>query len=164
MLRGLAAGQETAYAQLYDRYAARLYRTAVGLLGRPEDAEDCVQDVFTSLVRSRTQLTQVSDLAAYLFAALRRQAGRHAAVGRRQPGSLTGDCPGPLQVPDDPRREALVRAMMTLSIEHREVIALKINGELTFAEIGRLLTISPHTAASRYRYALERLRERLNRC
>ena len=40
----------------------------------------------------------------------------------------------------------------------REVIALKIEGELTFAQIAEALDISINTAASRYRYALEKLR------
>ena len=44
--------------------------------------------------------------------------------------------------------------------EQRELIALKIDGELTFAEIAACLGISPNTAASRYRYALEKLRAR----
>ncbi len=162
LLHGLAAGQEEAFSQLYDLYAARLYRTAVGILGRSQDAEDCVQEVFAALVRSRSKLPQVQDLAAYLFVALRRQAARHSTSRRRQPASLTDDYPEPPQAAVDPRSEALAAALRGLTVEQREVIALKINGELTFAEIGQVLKVSPNTAASRYRYALERLRERLN--
>ena len=55
----------------------------------------------------------------------------------------------------DSRLESAVRA---LPPEQREVISLKIWGELTFDQIARTLDISPNTAASRYRYALERLR------
>jgi RNA polymerase sigma-70 factor (ECF subfamily) len=49
-------------------------------------------------------------------------------------------------------------AIHTLPVEQRDVVALKIDGELTFGEIGAALGISPNTAASRYRYALEKLR------
>ena len=38
------------------------------------------------------------------------------------------------------------------------MIALKVEGQLTFAQIGEALEISPKTAASRYRLALEKLR------
>ncbi len=55
----------------------------------------------------------------------------------------------------DARLESAVRA---LPPEQREVISLKIWGELTFDQIARTLDISPNTAASRYRYGLERLR------
>jgi DNA-directed RNA polymerase specialized sigma24 family protein len=37
-------------------------------------------------------------------------------------------------------------------------VGLEIDGGLTFAEIGAVAGISPNTAASRYRYALEKLR------
>jgi RNA polymerase sigma-70 factor (ECF subfamily) len=39
-----------------------------------------------------------------------------------------------------------------------EVLALRIQGELTFKEIADICGISLNTAASRYRYALEKLK------
>ena len=44
-----------------------------------------------------------------------------------------------------------------LSPKLKEVVTMKIWGGLTFAEISESLAISPNTAASRYRYALEQL-------
>ncbi len=38
---------------------------------------------------------------------------------------------------------------------------MKIDGELTFAQIAQAMGISINTAASRYRYALEKLRRAL---
>ena len=38
------------------------------------------------------------------------------------------------------------------------MLHLKVWENLTFAQIGEALEISPHTAASRYRYALDKLR------
>jgi RNA polymerase sigma-70 factor, ECF subfamily len=163
LLSGLAAGDSCAFGVLYDRLAGRLYRVAIGMLGRREDAEDAVQEVFVSLVRSRKRLAEVRDLEAYLFASLRRAAGRCAqrrsrlriasetvlqdAVARPEPHPRTGRC------------EELRRAMESLPPEQREVVVLKIDGELTFAQIGEVMDTSANTAASRYRYALEKLRE-----
>jgi RNA polymerase sigma-70 factor (ECF subfamily) len=45
--------------------------------------------------------------------------------------------------------------------KHREVIVLKIWGELTFAQIAAQLGESPNTVASRYRYGLEHLKKLL---
>jgi len=42
------------------------------------------------------------------------------------------------------------------------VLVMKIWDELTFAEIGQALGISPNTAASRYRYALAALKKDLS--
>lgn len=45
--------------------------------------------------------------------------------------------------------------------EQRAVVHLKLWGELTFEQIAAALEIPPNTAASRYRYALDKLRGRL---
>ncbi len=50
-------------------------------------------------------------------------------------------------------------AMSRLPEIYREVITLKIWGDLTFSEIAGMLEISPNTAASRYRYAVLELRK-----
>ena len=156
----LAAGDEGAFAEVYDRFGPRLFRTALHVVGRRQDAEDAVQEVFIALVRSRHRLFGVHDLPAYLFASLRRAAARVAQrrAAEALPIGAALEAMVPPSADADPRGEALRRAMAALSDEQREVIAMKIDGELTFAEIGRVLEISPNTAASRYRYALERLR------
>ncbi len=53
----------------------------------------------------------------------------------------------------------LKQAIEELPDNFREVLVLKIWGELTFAEIADALQIPANTAASRYRYALEALRK-----
>jgi RNA polymerase sigma-70 factor, ECF subfamily len=167
LLSGLAAGRPEAFALLYDRLGPRLYRVARALLGSAEDAEDVVQDVFVALVRRRNSLGEVRNLDAYLFTAL-----RHAALSRlgRRKSERAALKLVALTVPaaeddrDDvpaPRGADLEAALASLPVEQREVLALKLEGELTFAQIGQTLGVSLNTAASRYRYALEKLRERL---
>jgi len=161
---GLAAGDQRAFADLYDRFAGRLYRAALGMLGCREDAEDAVQEVFGAVLRSRQSLTTVQDLTAYLFTVLRRTAGRIAVQRNRRP-VLSETAIAEAAAPADSAWKSggldghrLERALRTLPAEQREVIALKIDGELTFAQIGQVLGVSGNTAASRYRYGLEKLR------
>jgi RNA polymerase sigma-70 factor (ECF subfamily) len=164
LLAGLAAGREDAYAAAYDRFAARLLAAAWGMLGNRADAEDAVQDVFVGLVRSRATLAEVEDLGAYLFASLRHAAARRwqgrGAERRQADGADPAAAPQPGAVGGE-RSERLERALAALPRDQREVVALKIDGGLTFAEIAAVLGVSPNTAASRYRYALQRLRDRL---
>jgi RNA polymerase sigma-70 factor (ECF subfamily) len=61
----------------------------------------------------------------------------------------------------DDRRVAIEDALQRIPPEQREVLVLKIWGELTFEQIGTELALSPNTAASRYRYALAALRQEL---
>jgi RNA polymerase sigma-70 factor (ECF subfamily) len=65
---------------------------------------------------------------------------------------------------DDGNREAalaLQAALLELPEEQREVVVLRIWSGMTLAEVADLSGVSLNTAASRYRYALEKLRERL---
>ena len=166
LITGLIAGDERAYAALYDRFGARLFRTAIGYLRRREDAEDVVQEVFLSVLKSRHRLRDVRDLTAYLFTALRR-AAVNAAAGRARGPALSQEAveaaPAAESRPDvsGPCGDRLQRALLALPPEQREVIALKIEGELTFTQIGQVIGVSMNTAASRYRYALEKLRTML---
>jgi RNA polymerase sigma-70 factor (ECF subfamily) len=61
--------------------------------------------------------------------------------------------------------EALILrdAVQNLSPKLREVVVMKFWGGLTFLQISESLAISPNTAASRYRYALEQLSHELRR-
>ena len=61
-------------------------------------------------------------------------------------------------IEDRERARLLQTALEQLPASQREVVTLKIWGELTFAEIAEALEIPANTAASRYRYALEELR------
>jgi RNA polymerase sigma-70 factor (ECF subfamily) len=55
--------------------------------------------------------------------------------------------------------QLLQTAMNQLPEIYRDVLTLKVWGELTFAEIAESLGIPQNTAASRYRYGLEELRK-----
>ncbi len=162
LLQGLAEGREEAFAALYDRFAGPLWRGAVALLGSGQDAEDAVQEVFVGLVRARRELSKVENLRAYLFASLRRAAARIAAARKATLPLVAGmdvaeKDAGPRADDADPTGR-LERALRSLPTEQREVVALKLDGGLTFAEVASALGVSANTAASRYRYALEKLR------
>lgn len=64
---------------------------------------------------------------------------------------------------DDEESVILRDAVKNLSEKLREVVTMKIWGDLTFAQISEVLAISPNTAASRYRYALEQLAAELRK-
>ncbi|MEA2711506.1 MAG: hypothetical protein QOF78_4107 [Phycisphaerales bacterium] len=97
------------------------------------------------------------DDAAYLFACVRTAAlDLSRAAGRRRHHEANGTA---FERPSDREdlREVVEAALAKLPPEQREVLVLKIWGGLTFAQIGESLALPANTAASRYRYALERL-------
>ena len=64
---------------------------------------------------------------------------------------------------EDEEALLLKDAVQNLSQKLREVVVMKFWGGLTFLQISETLAISPNTAASRYRYALEQLAYELRR-
>src|SRR5262245_7864215 len=149
-------------AEIYDRHGAAMFRVARTLLRSRPDAEDAVQEVFLGLARSPASLRRIENVRAYLFAALRHAVARIAA--RRKNETLVDEPPAPDAVAliDADIADTLERGLATLPLEQREVLTLKIDGGLTFAEIAAVLGIRLKTAASRHRYALEKLRATLN--
>lgn len=163
----LAAGDPAAYAALYARLGRPLLRVAAAMLGRSADgaeAEDAVHDVFVALARGREKLRRVEDLDAYVFASL-----RHAVVARmerrrmerRHLERIAAGRGETIEPPEVAEHDALAAALAVLPVEQREIIVLKVDAGLTFAQVAQVLRISPNTAASRYRYAIEKLRRRL---
>ena len=104
-----------------------------------------------------------ADPAAYLFRAARNAAYsrlRWRWIRRRLRPSVEQHMA--LFLADEPTSEGLEtatqEALQQLPVKQREVVMLKIWQGLTFQEIACVLGCSPNTVASRYRYALERLR------
>ncbi len=166
LLAALAAGDEEAFEKVHKRFAARMFCAALRMLGHRHDAEDTVQQVFAEFFRASARLTEVNDLSAYLFSSLRRAAHKTATRTRRQPiadtelaadtAVMTSEC-----TVESSHNERLGRCLARLPLKQREIIALKIDGDLTFAQIAEVLGVSPNTAASRYRLALEKQRTAL---
>ena len=160
-VQSLAAGEPGAYAALYARLARRLLRVAAAMLGDTAEAEDAVHDLFVALARGRKRLAYVEDLDAYVFASL-----RHAIAARaerrkfeRRHWERLAAIPAPAaNLAEAVDEGEVVAALTALPPEQREIVVMKIDGGLTFAQIAQALSISPNTAASRYRYAMEKLR------
>jgi RNA polymerase sigma-70 factor (ECF subfamily) len=147
---------------LYDRHAAALYRYAVMILADREAAADAVQQVFTRLVdrRDRPQIE-----ANYLRRAIRNECfsmlrARRRASQAADSHDILEAISAPNDVPEE--RLAIQAALLALPADQREVVHLKMFEGLTFQEIAELTGESINTIASRYRYALEKMRAQFN--
>jgi RNA polymerase sigma-70 factor (ECF subfamily) len=147
-----------------DQHGAALVLFARQWVRRRADAEDIVQEAFVRFWRLRQRVTEP---LGYLYACVkhcaldwqrgrRRQARREEATARPEAETLFDS------FLEQRERVAVIEAILTrLPDEQREVLVMKVWGGLSFSEIAAALDISPNTAASRYRYALAKLREQL---
>lgn len=140
----------------YDEHVGGLYRYALVVLMDHALAEDAVQSVFTKLLSSGGTVPDAPD--RYLRRAIRNEClSVRERRSRQQATSAQPVLSGGSAV-DHSERMAIEAALRELPVDQREVIVLKVYEGMTFKEIADLTDVSADTVASRYRYALNKLR------
>jgi RNA polymerase sigma-70 factor, ECF subfamily len=154
--------------RLYDDHAQALFAFLLNFTRDEHDTRDVLQDIFAKLARRPDLLDAARDERAFLI----RMAHNSAVdlMRRRETQEKTREQFGaellspfaPAYDPGDQAfRAALNRALAELPPDQRAVVHLKLWEDLTFEQIAGAMDISLNTAASRYRYGLDKLRERL---
>jgi len=150
-------------AHLYDAHAPALFAFALDLTRSEADTADILQEIFCRLAARPELLRGVRDERAFLLRmvytrvvdASRRRAVRQRFADEADPAALFA----PAADPDENAfRESLAHALAELPADQRAVVHLKLWQGLTFDEIATALRIPANTAASRYRYGLDKLR------
>lgn len=146
---------------LYRQYGAALLLFASTMARDRSRAQDAVHQVFLKLIESGN-IDNAADKKAFLFACVRNAILNDSKVQRR---NAPFDAESIWFQPPDrdyAEEKKLRHALQALPDDQREVTVLHVWGELAFSEIGELVGISANTAASRYRYALAKLRHALS--
>jgi RNA polymerase sigma-70 factor (ECF subfamily) len=140
---------------LYQRHGSALLLYGRSLLGSKHAAEDVLHQVFMKLLE---QNSIPEDARPYLFRAVHNRAlnvirseNKNVELGEIEPWFEAPQ-------PDHAARATLTVELRRIPEEQRQVVVLRLWGGLSFEEIASVLTLSPNTAASRYRYGLQRLR------
>jgi RNA polymerase sigma-70 factor (ECF subfamily) len=148
--------------RLYDGHASALFAFLLNFTRSEADTRDALHDVFLKLARRPGLLDDVTDVRAFL---LRLAHNRAVDLFRRRRGEPLADAPpffAPTSNPDEQTfRDALTAALAQVPADQRAVLHLKLWEGLTFEAIAATLDIPPNTAASRYRYGIDKLRDRL---
>lgn len=153
-----------ALGELHDLCAPRLVRYAMTLSRNQSDAEDALQAAFVQVARDPRKLARARQPWPYLLKIIRNEAIKIHRKCRTQPLDDAFDTVSQAdsgQVVEVELGDAVRAAVGKLPPVQAEVVALKIWENMTFVEIGEILGVSQNTAASRYRYALEKLTQYL---
>jgi RNA polymerase sigma-70 factor (ECF subfamily) len=156
----------SALAGLFDLTSQRLVPNAATDTCNQHDAEDAVQAALVRVAAQANLLCQADHPWPYLLQMVRNEA--LVIVRRKRRWSLVSSLTDLLtrRLVDEVEREETYRAvwsaLRSLPSVQAEVVVLKIWEEMTFSEIGQILGLSANTAASRYRYAMEKLALKLH--
>ncbi len=149
------------YAWL-ERYATRFLLFARYHARREADAQDLVQEAVVEAWGR--QHGGPPPPPALVYSTIRRRAIDQA---RKDDSRAIRETRAAREAPElwfdsgleERERDLLLQDAMSKIVEiYRDVVILKVWGELTFAEIAEALEIPVNTAASRYRYGLAELR------
>lgn len=157
----------SALSGLYDLTSQRLVRLAVTITRNQHDAEDAVQTALLRVADEPKLLSRADQPWPYLLRMVRNEA---LLILRRKRRAFNLATIADLvthrmvdQAEQEEEYQAVWKALRKLPTEQSEVVVLKIWEGLTFLQISQVLEISPSTAASRYRYALEKLARKLHK-
>jgi len=167
---GLKRGSERALCRIYNQYETDLLTLATHLLGRTDQAQDVLQDVFVKFIESIDSFELKGSLKGYLATCVVNRARDYFRRDRCRTGKPLETAhgvetrhSGPLQAAiTGEQQERLSVALVELPDEQREAVLLHLQMGLKFREIASVQGVSGKTAWSRYRYGLDRLRSLLN--
>ena len=172
LMLAYAAGDGEAFAKLYARHRARLFHYLLGQLRDRALAEELFQDVWQRLIHARAGWKPEAAFATWLFRIAHNRLNDHWRAARHRPAApddadartaqLADTRTPELMADEQAQRLQLHRALAELPPEQQEVVILRLEQELSLEEIGQITGVGRETVKSRLRYAMDKLRARLN--
>ncbi len=162
-------GDQAAYADLYNTYAAGVYRLCYNLLLNADDAEDVTQDAFVYAFKNLHRYdSSRSAFKTWLYTIAisrcrnlyRRSRGLMfdlSSIWQMQLAAPHSESPE-AAFAHQSARDALQAALARLHPRQREAVVLRYGHGLTYREIAEVMDCPQKTAESRVRLAHETLR------
>lgn len=169
-IRAIRRGKTRAFEEIYRTYKTRVYRYACAVSGNSSDAEDLLQEAFLGLLRNIDRIDERRPVLPYLLQSVRhRHVDRLRSFSHRHQVSVDAE---QLPVSFNEESELVERqegaalvsaALAALPDGQGEVVRLKFYGELGYDGIAAQLAVPAATVRSRYRAAIQKLRNLLGR-
>ena len=156
------AGQTDGFTEIYRLFGRSLYGTALRMLGRPEEAEDAMQDAFISFFRKVPDLP-AQQVGAWLHRVLANECIDRLRRGRRWRESELDERSAAENPQQLVSRLDLQAAVAGLPERARLVLLLHDVEGFKHREIGHMLGLSNGTSKSQLFRARAMLREALGR-
>lgn len=176
LMQRIASGDREAFAQLYDRFSAPLFATAVRIVRDSAEAQDIVHDAFVTVWEKAPTFAVTRGTAfSWVVTLVRNRAIDRVRMRRRRSELLAESVPADLGYAeasgaagddsaiqgDDAR--AVRAAVATLPVEQQRALELAFFGGLTQEQIARKLSEPLGTVKARIRRGLLKLRDSLAR-
>ena len=172
LMLAFAAGRVDAFEQLYARHRRKLYGFLDRQLRNSALTVELFQVIWQKVIAAREGWRPDAAFTTWLFTIAHNRLNDHwRSLKHRPPAPIDAELrtervPDPhtpeRTLSDFEQRRQLQLALAELPDEQREVILLRLEQELTLEEIGEITGVGRETVKSRLRYAMDKLRARLN--
>lgn len=157
----LREGDQDAFVIIYHSLKQPVYTICWRIVQSKETAEDLTQDIFLKIYVS-PPAASVRNERAWVF-----QMAHNASIDalrkhRELPLDDAENMPQPEQFSSLEQSLDLEAAMSRLPDEHRQVLTLHLNAELSFLQIGQMMGLSLSAVYRIYRKAIKQLQQLLN--
>ena len=162
----LKVGDKDSFDLLYQEYYLVLFRTALLILGKKEDAEDVLQDTFVSIYKNAKSLSDFEKLRPWIFSILKNTSyTRYKKRKRELPDEFILDKAeeNPVYLGEDEiaEKSEIQDTLMNLREKEREVLVLYYYNDFTIEEIASICKIFQGTVKSRLYRARRNLKKEL---
>jgi RNA polymerase sigma-70 factor (ECF subfamily) len=172
LMLAYAAGDATAFEELYGRHRGPLFRFMVRQVREHGTAEELFQDVWHKVIGARARYQPTARFSTWLYQIAHNRLTDHWRAQSHRP-PVPGDAMERAEREPDPHtperqlsafeeRRRLQLALEELPADQREAVLLRLEQDLSLEEIGAITGVGRETVKSRLRYAMDKLRQRMN--
>ncbi len=171
LMLAYGVGDAGAFEMLYSRHRGPLFRFLLHQVREHGTAEELYQDVWQRVITARQRYRPEARFSTWLFQIAHNRLTDHwRALQHRPPAPADASERAEREMdPQTPehqlsafeQRRRLQLALQDLPADQREVVVLRLEQELTLEQIGEITGVGRETVKSRLRYALDKLRQRL---
>lgn len=162
-------GDQEAFALLVRRHQRDVYRLAIRMTGRHEDADEVAQEAFVRAYRGLRRFRGSSSFKTWLYRiVVNLSINRRNKTRRERERTVpledvrTGIAPtAPREVLASQRQAKVRRAVSRLPARQRETLVLRLHKEMKFAEIAQVMNCSVGTAKANFFHAVVKLKKAL---
>lgn len=176
----LANGDKNALRLIYEAYVRFIYAVVYDVVGRREDAEDITSEFFIKLVRVADSFRPGSPHRAWMVQIARNMAIDNLRKSRREVLEYEADetqtdgntysvieCAGAAEHAQEVEKKAVLaedmrHAMQVLKPKEKEIVDMKLLGQLTFQEIADAMGRPLGTVTWLYNQGIMKLRRCLS--
>lgn len=158
------AGDEEAYLKIVEDYKDRIFRLALGIIKNRQEAEDITQEVFIRVFKSIGNFKSRSLLKTWIFR-IAVNVSRNFLKKKKVTLSLDAieledNNPSPLEgLEYREKLEGFMQAIGRLPFKQQTVTILRVQQDLDFKEIARIMKCTVGGARAHYFQALKKLRK-----